>query len=149
MKKLIEAYFSYFIGLIAFILIGKYNISIIGEAGKLLELYATVSGTIFGFLLASLAILLQTGTEPLSYLRKERKVLFNKIITLNRKIVFISIVILLYSFCLLIYMSSYKLKSICEIHSQILASLLVVMFVDILYFLIAFYLSIHFSKKED
>lgn len=139
--KYVERFIGLIIGLIAGSIVYFTEFKIIDSEyeipGKILE----ISGVIFGFLFASLAILIQGGSERIDYLMRERKHLFKRIIDYNELVVILSLSIVILSLLIIIFNWSNMV-----ILDSIYAGGISAMFIYTLVFLLVFYSSI---KNKD
>ena len=90
------------------ILLYKFNINIFSNELKLVEIMIGTSGTIFGFLLALLALIIQGSSPKLLELAKNRKTLMNRVIKYNRTVVLLALLCLAFSLIVMIFGDSIK-----------------------------------------
>ncbi len=100
-----------------------------------------LSFSIFGFLLTLLTIIIQGDSETVEWM-KQKKNLFNRFIGLNRKIVFLSFIVGIFS--LLFRLLE---KSNIEVNTEVfllslLFSVTIILLLNVIYFLTLFYLLI-------
>ena len=99
------------------------------------------SGTIFGFLLALLALIIQGSSPKLLELAKNRKTLMNRVIKYNRTVVLLALLCLAFSLIVMIFGDSIKNNIII---SSIYAFLATAMILYTIIFVLIFYEAIKY-----
>lgn len=100
--KYLERFSGVIFGIILAVLVHYLNLNLLGSNLKFVEVMIGLSGTIFGFLFASLAILIQGTSPKLIDLISKRPIVFDRIVRYNRSVVFISLVVAITSIIFLL-----------------------------------------------
>lgn len=143
-QKYIEQFLGFIIGIMSGIIVFYFNINLLNRDMEIVNAIMNIAGIIFGFLFASLAMIVQGTSSKLIELMTERKVLFNRIIKYNRFVVILSLIVAIISFIILIFKDCiHNNKYINAFYSF----LIIMMFCYTITFLRIFYSSI-IDKKN-
>lgn len=135
--KYIERFLGIIIGMLVAIIVYFTEFRIIDDTYEIPEKVLEISGIIFGFLFASLAILIQGGSERIDYLIRERKHLFKRIINYNELVVLLSLFVAIFSLLIIVF----KWSDII-LFDSIYAGIVSTMFFYTIIFLMIFYSAI-------
>lgn len=146
--KIIEKFLPPIIGVIIGYLIYKYDVVTYNVSIEFIKQFTTIGTCTFGFLLTLFGLIVQSNSDVITEIR-QRKIPYRRFIFYNRKVVFISLLLTLYS-----YIIGYlKIDSIIssDIISHIATSIFFGAFVwfiiETIYFLLIFYILI--QDKDD
>lgn len=136
------------IGIIIGYLFYNYEIACYCESRELIKQFVTIGTCSFGFLLTMFSLIIQSNSGVVKEMRK-RRIPFKRFIQYNRKVVFLSFALTIYSYLIgylnieEIFVNSAFVNVLVSIFYGILAWFLI----DTIYFLIIFYILI--QDKND
>lgn len=149
--KLIEKWGSACLSIIIFFIMFKFIRPEYENYKGLIDSCLSISTNIFGFLLALLGIILQGNSSTIEAMRR-RNILYKRFIKLNKKVVIVSLIIMLYCVCLK-FNENYYFKKEFEflniIFVSVFFSICSVLFSETIYFIIIFYLLLKNTNGES
>lgn len=146
--KLIENFLPPTIGIVIGYLIYKCDAFTYNGSIDFIRQFTTIGTCTFGFLLTLFGLIIQSNSDVITEIR-QRKIPYRRFIFYNRKVVFISLSLTLYSY-IIGYLNIDSLIS-CDIISHIATSIFwgafVWFMIETIYFLLIFYILI--QDKDD
>ena len=146
--KLIENFLPPIIGVVIGYLIYKFDVATYSGSIEFIKQFTTIGTCTFGFLLTLFGLIVQSNSDVITEIR-QRKIPYRRFIFYNRKVVFISLLLTLYSY-IIGYLNIDSIIS-CDIILHIAISIFFGAFVwfmiETIYFLLIFYILI--QDKDD
>ena len=146
--KLIENWLPPIIGVIISYLIYKCDVITYNGSVGFIKQFTTIGTCTFGFLLTLFGLIVQSNSDVITEIR-QRKIPYRRFIFYNRKVVFISLLLTIYSY-IIGYLNIDRIIS-CDIILHIATSIFFGAFVwfmiETIYFLLIFYILI--QDKDD
>lgn len=146
--KLIENFLPPIIGVVIGYLIYKCDAVTYSGSIEFIKQFTTIGTCTFGFLLTLFGLIVQSNSDVITEIR-QRKIPYRRFIFYNRKVVFISLLLTLYSY-IIGYLNIDSIIS-CDIILHIATSIFFGAFVwfmiETIYFLLIFYILI--QDKDD
>ena len=146
--KLIENWLSPIIGVVISYLIYKCDVISYNGSVEFIKQFTTIGTCTFGFLLTLFGLIVQSNSDVITEIR-QRKIPYRRFILYNRKVVFISLLLTIYSY-IIGYLNIDRIIS-CDIILHIATSIFFGAFVwfmiETIYFLLIFYILI--QDKDD
>lgn len=149
--KILEKYGSMALGIITFYIMFKYIEPEYDDYKGLIDSCLSISTNIFGFLLALLGIILQGNSSTIEAMRR-RGALYKKFINLNKKVVILAFIVILYSVGLKFNENFYYDKGFEFINSifvSIFFGCCLALFAETIYFIIIFYVLLKNTNGES
>lgn len=146
--KLIENWLPPIIGVVISYLIYKCDVITYNVSIESIKQFTTIGTCTFGFLLTLFGLIVQSNSDVITEIR-QRKIPYRRFIFYNRKVVFISLLLTIYSY-IIGYLNIDRIIS-CDIILHIATSIFFGAFVwfmiETIYFLLIFYILI--QDKDD
>lgn len=146
--KLIENWLPPIIGVVISYLIYKCDVITYNVNIEFIKQFTTIGTCTFGFLLTLFGLIVQSNSDVITEIR-QRKIPYRRFIFYNRKVVFISLLLTIYSY-IIGYLNIDRIIS-CDIILHIATSIFFGAFVwfmiETIYFLLIFYILI--QDKDD
>lgn len=95
--KFIENYFPFLLGVLVSYIFFKYEIVNYSDCKEFIKQFATIGTCAFGFLLTLFGLIIQSNSDVITEFRK-RKIPYRRFIFYNRKVVFVSLLLTIYSY---------------------------------------------------
>lgn len=147
--KVIEEYTPPFLGIIVGYFFFKHKIVDYSDCSELIRQFTTIGTCAFGFLLTLFGLIIQSNSEVIAEIRK-RGIPYRRFIFYNRRVVFISLLLTIYSY-IIGYLNWDNLlpsnNMIISVITSIFWGGFVWFVIEIIYFLIVFYILIQ-DKQE-
>lgn len=146
--KLIENWLPPIIGVIISYLIYKCDVITYNGSIEFIKQFTTIGTCTFGFLITLFGLIVQSNSDVITEIR-QRKIPYRRLIFYNRKVVFISLLLTIYSY-IIGYLNIDRIVS-CDVILHIATSIFFGAFVWFMivtiYFLLLFYILI--QDKDD
>ena len=146
--KLVESFLPLMIGVVIAYLIYKCDVVTYNGSLEFIKQFTTIGTCTFGFLLTLFGLIIQSNSDVITEIRR-RKIPYRRFIFYNRKVVFISLLLKIYSY-IIVYLNIDTIIS-CDIILHIATSIFYGAFVwfmiETIYFLLIFYILI--QDKDD
>lgn len=146
--KLIENWLPPIIGVVISYLIYKCDVITYNGSIEFIKQFTTIGTCTFGFLLTLFGLIIQSNSDVITEIR-QRRIPYRRFIFYNRKVVFISLLLTIYSY-IIGYLNIDRIIS-CDIILHIATSIFFGAFVwfmiETIYFLLIFYILI--QDKDD
>ena len=146
--KLVESFLPLMIGVVIAYLIYKCDVVTYNGSLEFIKQFTTIGTCTFGFLLTLFGLIIQSNSDVITEIRR-RKIPYRRFIFYNRKVVFISLLLTIYSY-IIGYLNIDTIIS-CDIILHIATSIFYGAFVwfmiETIYFLLIFYILI--QDKDD
>ena len=147
--KVIEEYTPPLLGVIVGYIFFKYKIVDYSDCSEFIKQFTTIGTCAFGFLLTLFGLIIQSNSEVIAEIRK-RGIPYRRFIFYNRRVVFISFLLTIYSY-IIGYLKWDDLlpsnNTIIYVVTSIFLGGFVWFLIEIIYFLIVFYILIQ-DKQE-
>ena len=147
--RIIEKYGPPLLGVLAGYLFFKYSIISYSDCNEFIKQFTTIGTCAFGFLLTLFGLIIQSNSDVITEIRK-RGIPYRRFIFYNRRVVFISLLMTVYSY-IIGYLNLDKLlpgnNMIVSVVTNIFWGGVVWFLIEIIYFLIVFYILI--QDKND
>ncbi len=147
--KVIEKYVPLLLGAWVSYLFFKHEIVNYSDCNEFIKQFTTIGTCAFGFLLTLFGLIIQSDSDIITEIRK-RKIPYKRFIFYNRKVVFISLSLTIYSYIL----GYLDWNSLLSSHDKIPIIMVSIFFggfcwflIEVIYFLIIFYILI--QDKND
>lgn len=146
--KIIENFLPPIIGAVIGYLIYKCDVATYNWSIEFIKQFTTIGTCTFGFLLTLFGLIVQSNSDVITEIRR-RKIPYRRFIFYNRKVVFISLLLTIYSY-IIGYLNIDSIIS-CDIILHIATSIFFGAFtwfiIETIYFLLIFYILI--QDKDD
>lgn len=147
--RIVEKYLSLILGILVGCLFYQYEIVSYFNAKELIKEFVSIGTCSFGFLLTLFGLIIQSNSDAITEIRR-RKIPYRRFVIYNRKVVFIALLLTIYS-----YITGYLDWNILIPNSLLISKILVSFFfcgltwflIEVIYFLIIFYILI--QNKND
>ena len=147
--KVIEKYVPFLLGVLVSYIFFEHEIVSYSDCKEFIKQFTTIGTCTFGFLLNLFGLIIQFNSDVIKEIRK-RKIPYRRFILYNRKVVFISLLLTIYSY-VVGYLDWGKLLPNYSIISSIITSIflggLSWFLIETIYFLTIFYILI--QDKND
>ena len=147
--KVIEKYVPLLLGVLVSYIFFEHEIVSYSNCKEFIKQFTTIGTCAFGFLLTLFGLIIQSNSDVIKEIRK-RKIPYRRFILYNRKVVFISLLLTIYSY-VIGYLDWGKLLPNYNIISSIMTSIflggLSWFLIETIYFLTIFYILI--QDKND
>lgn len=147
--KVIEKYVPLLLGVLVSYIFFEHEIVSYSDCKEFIKQFTTIGTCTFGFLLTLFGLIIQSNSDVIKEIRK-RKIPYRRFILYNRKVVFISLLLTIYSY-IIGYLDWGKLLPNYNIISSIMTSIflggLSWFLIETIYFLTIFYILI--QDKND
>lgn len=147
--KVIEEYTPPLLGIIVGYIFLKYRYVDYSDCKEFIQQFTTIGTCAFGFLLTLFGLIIQSNSDVITEIRK-RGVPYRRFIFYNRRVVFISLFLTIYSY-IIGYLDWEKLlpnnNTIISVVTSIFWGAFVWFLIETIYFLIVFYILIQ-DKQE-
>lgn len=147
--KVIEKYVPLLLGVLVGYIFFEHEIVSYSDCKEFIKQFTTIGTCTFGFLLTLFGLIIQSNSDVIKEIRK-RKIPYRRFILYNRKVVFISLLLTIYSY-VIGYLDWGKLLPNYNIISSIMTSIflggLSWFLIETIYFLTIFYILI--QDKND
>lgn len=147
--KVIEKYVPLLLGVLVSYIFLEHEIVGYSDCKEFIKQFTTIGTCTFGFLLTLFGLIIQSNSDVIKEIRK-RKIPYRRFILYNRKVVFISLLLTIYSY-VIGYLDWDKLLPNYSIISSIMTSIflggLSWFLIETIYFLTIFYILI--QDKND